>query len=51
MTKRAGRNWLKKGFYKRQPEVRKKIAVNLSIQLAMAANPVQVDKFFNKYQQ
>ena len=35
---RAGRNWLKKGFYKRFPEVHKKMAVNLSIARAIHAN-------------
>ena len=48
---KAGRNWLKKGFYKRNPEVRKKIAVNLSIQRAIAANPFNINKFFDQYQQ
>ena len=46
---RAGRNWLKKGFYKRHPEVRKKMAVNLSIAQAIYANSGQIDKFFNEY--
>ena len=50
LKQRAGRNWLKKGFYKRHPEVRKKIAVNLSIARAIYANPGQIDKFFREYQ-
>ena len=49
IKKRAGRNWLKKGFYKRHPEVRKKMAVNLSIARAIHANPGQIDKFFAQY--
>ena len=51
IRKRAGRNWLKKGFYKRNPEVRKKLAVNLSIQRAMAANPFNITKFFDQYEE
>ena len=51
IKKKAGRNWLKKGFYKRNPEVRKKLAINLLIQRAMAANPFNINKFFDEYQQ
>ena len=50
LKQRAGRNWLKKGFYKRHSEVRKKIAVNLSIAQAIYVNPHQIDKFFREYQ-
>ena len=49
LKKKAGRYWLKRGFYKRHPEVRKKNAVNLSIARAMGANPVQINKFFTEY--
>ena len=49
IKKKAGRNWLKKGFYKRHPEVRKKMAVNLSIARAIHMNPGQIDKFFAEY--
>ena len=45
VKKRAGRKWLK-GFMKRKPKLRKKNAQNLSAACAMAANPVQVEKFF-----
>ena len=48
VKKRAGRAWLK-GFYKRHPEVRKKISVNLNIARAISANPGQIKKFFNDY--
>ena len=51
LKKRAGRNWLKKGFYKQHPEVRKKMAVNLSIARAIHANPGQLDKFFVEYKE
>ena len=51
LKQRAGRNWLKKGFYKRHPEVRKKNAVNLSIARAIYANPGQIDKFFREYKE
>ena len=44
--KRAGRAW-RKGFMDRKPWLRKKNAQNLSAARAMAANPVQVDKFFD----
>ena len=44
--KRAGRAW-RKGFMDRKPWLRKKNAQNLSTARAMAANPVQVDKFFD----
>ena len=50
LKQRAGRNWLKKGFYKRHSEVRKKMAVNLSIARAIYANPGQIVKFFREYQ-
>ena len=49
LKQRAGRNWLKKGFYKRHPEVRKKNTVNLSIAQAIYANPSKIDKFFREY--
>ena len=49
LKQRAGRNWLKKGFYKRHSEVRKKMAVNLLIAQAIYANPGQIDKFFMEY--
>ena len=45
VKKRAGRKWLR-GFLKRKPTLRKKNAQNLSAARAMAANPVQVQKFF-----
>ena len=48
MKRRAGRYWLK-GFYQRFPEVRKKMAVNLSIARAIGANPGQITKFFEEY--
>ena len=48
IKQRAGRYWLK-GFYQRYPEVRKKMAVNLSIAHAIGANPAQILKFFNEY--
>ena len=51
LKQRAGRNWLKKGFYKRHPEVRKKNAVNLSIARAIYANLGQIDKFFREYKE
>ena len=48
IKRRAGRYWLK-GFYQQYPEVRKKMAVNLSIARAIGANPAQIMRFFNKY--
>ena len=48
IKQRAGRYWLK-GFYQRYPEVRKKMAVNLSIVHVIGANPAQIMKFFNEY--
>ena len=48
IKKRAGRNWLKY-FYKRQPDLKKKVASNLSIGRAMAANPGRIEKFFEDY--
>ena len=48
IKQRAGRYWLK-GFYQRYPEVRKKMAENLSIARAIGANPAQILKFFNEY--
>ena len=48
IKQRAGRYWLK-GFCQRYPEVRKKMAVNLSIARAIGANPAQILKFFNEY--
>ena len=47
---RAGRCWLR-GFYKRHPEVRSKVSVNLSIARAISANPTQISHFFNKYKE
>ena len=48
IKKRAGRSWLKY-FYKRQPDLKKKVASNLSIGRAMAANPGCIEKFFEEY--
>ena len=48
--KKAGRAW-RKGFMCRKPCLRKKNAQNLSAARAMAANPVQVDKFFELLKQ
>ena len=48
IKQRAWRYWLK-GFYQWYPEVRKKIAVNLSIVHATGVNPAQIMKFFNEY--
>ena len=48
IKRRAGRYWLK-GFYQQFPEVRKKMAVNLSIVHAIGVNPAQIMKFFNEY--
>ena len=48
IEKRAGRSWLKY-FYKRQPDLKKKVASNLSIGRAMAANPGRIEKFFEDY--
>ena len=48
IKQRAGRYWLK-GFYQRYPEVRKKMAVNLSIACAIGVNPAQIMKFLNEY--
>ena len=48
IKKRAGRSWLKY-FYKRQPDLKKKVASNLSIGRAMAANPGRIEKFFEDY--
>ena len=45
VKKQAGRAWLR-GFYKRNPEIRQKVSVNLSIARAIAANPTQIGKFF-----
>ena len=45
---KAGRYWLK-DFYKRFPEVQKKMAVNFSIACAIGANPTQITKFFAEY--
>ena len=42
---------MKKGFYKRHPEVRKKNAVNLSIAQVIYANPGQIDKFLREYKE
>ena len=48
IKRRAGRYWLK-GFYQQFPEVRKKMAVNLSIACAIGVNPAQITKFFDEY--
>ena len=49
-TKRAGRKWAK--FYlKHYPEIRVKKARNLSIARAMAANELNVKKWFAEYKQ
>ena len=48
IKKRAGRSWLKY-FYKRQPDLKKKVASNLLIGRAMAANPGCIEKFFEDY--
>ena len=45
VKKRAGRKWLK-GYMKHKPKLWKKNAQNLYAACAMAANPVQVEKFF-----
>ena len=45
VKKKAGREWLK-GFLKRKPKLKKKNAQNLSAACAIAANPTQVQKFF-----
>ena len=50
VKKQAGRAWLR-GFYKRNPEIRQKVSVNLSIARAIAANPTQIGKFFEEYTQ
>ena len=46
--KRAGRSWLNY-FYKKQPDLKKKVASNLLIGRAMAANPGCIEKFFEDY--
>ena len=46
--KRAGRSWLKY-FYKRQPDLKKKVASNLLIGRAITANPGCIEKFFKDY--
>ena len=48
IKKRACRSWLKY-FYKRQPDLKKKVASNLSLGRAMAANPGHIEKFFEDY--
>ena len=48
IKKRAGRSWLKY-LYKRQPDLKKKVASNLLIGRAMAANPGHIEKFFEDY--
>ena len=50
VKRKAGRCWLK-GFYKRHPEIWKKTSINLSIGSAIAANPVQIGRFFDQYTQ
>ena len=46
--KRAGRSWLKY-FYKRQLDLKKKVASNLLIGRAITANPGCIEKFFEDY--
>ena len=46
----GGRLWLR-GFYKRHPEIRSKVSVNLSIARAISANPTQISHFFNQYKE
>ena len=46
----AGRCWLR-GFYKRHPEVRSNVSVNLSIARAISANPTQISHFFDEYKE
>ena len=48
VKKSAGRTWLKY-FLRRNPDIRIKNSVNLNIARAMAANPVQINKFFEEY--
>ena len=48
--KKAGRAW-RKGFMQRKPRLRKKNAQNLSAARAIAANPVQVEHFFQLLKQ
>ena len=48
IKKRAGRSWLKY-FYKKHPDLKKKVASNLSIGRAMTANPGHIEKFFEDY--
>ena len=50
VKRKAGRCWLK-GFYKRHPEIRKNTSINLSIGRVIAANPVQIGRFFDQYTQ
>ena len=47
IKKKAGRYWLK-AFLARHPNIRRKNSVNLSIARAMAANPVQISKWFSQ---
>ena len=47
---KARRYWLK-GFYQWFPELHKKIAVNLWIAHAIGANPTQLSKFFDQYEE
>ena len=49
LTRQVGRVWLK-DFPKHHPEIRIKEAHNLSINRAMCANKLTVDKFFNLYE-
>ena len=45
---RAGRSWLKY-FYKRQPDLKKKVSSNLLIGRVIATNPAHIKKFFKDY--
>ena len=49
LTRQAGRVWLK-GFLKGHPEIRIKKAHNLSVNRAICANKLTVEKFFNLYE-
>ena len=47
IKKHAGRTWLKY-FFHQNPQVKTKMSQNLSICHAMAANKVQINKFFDQ---
>ena len=48
IKKRANRSWLKY-FCKRNPDLKKKVASNLSVCRAMVANQARIKKFFEDY--